>query len=276
MIQPDTRAQELPLDGLVVVLKQDCPTCQLVVPVLEQIKASGADMVVVSQDDPRFPAGLEPVDDRELLRSHELGVEIVPTLIERRAGESARRAIGWHRSQWRSLTGLDDLGSELPEARPGCGALNLEPVHAERLAERDHLERAQSRAIHLGDHEDPIEACYARGWSDGLPVVPPTPARVANMLAGTGHRGDEVIGDVAPDYAPCTVEKVAINAVMAGCRPPVPPRRPGGRRGGSRATIFNWHGLAATTYFAGPVVDGQRADLRPDRNELRNQCPRPG
>lgn len=58
-----------------------------------------------------------------------------------------------------------------------------------------------------------------KGWSDGLPIIPPTEARVEQMLAALKRGPQEVIGVVPPRWAPATVEKVAINAVMAGCLP---------------------------------------------------------
>ena len=64
-----------------------------------------------------------------------------------------------------------------------------------------------------------MEALFDRGWTDGLPVVPPTEARVLRMLEGTTRAPDEIVAVVPPDLVECTVEKVAINAVMAGCRP---------------------------------------------------------
>jgi len=74
-----------------------------------------------------------------------------------------------------------------------------------------------------GDHAptdpDPLEALYARGVTDGLPVVPATAARVAAAVAASGRARDELIALVAPRLGRATVEKVAINAVMAGCRP---------------------------------------------------------
>jgi hypothetical protein len=242
----------LPADGLVAVVKRDCPTCRTVVPVLRRLREAGLPLVLVSQDDPGFPEGLAPVHDADLLASHRLGVEVVPTLLERASGANLRTAIGWHREQWRELTGLSDLGSELPPSRPGCGALNLEEPHASRLAELDASPFA-SRTVSLGDREDPIEACFARGWSDGLPVVPPTPERVRRMLGGTRRPADELVALVAPDYAEATVEKVAINAVMAGC---LPEHLPVVLACVEAACTdeFNWHGLAATTYFSGPVV----------------------
>jgi hypothetical protein len=70
----------------------------------------------------------------------------------------------------------------------------------------------------VGD-DDAIEALYARGVTDGLPVVPPTLARVQAAVRASGRAGGDLIGQVAPRLGRATVEKIAINAVMAGCRP---------------------------------------------------------
>jgi hypothetical protein len=65
-----------------------------------------------------------------------------------------------------------------------------------------------------------INAFYMeRRWGDGLLIVPPTEERVARMLAHTKHARDEVIATIAPRYGAATVERIAINAVMAGCKP---------------------------------------------------------
>lgn len=59
----------------------------------------------------------------------------------------------------------------------------------------------------------------AHGWTDGLPVVPPTPVRVDAMLAGCDRASDEELGTMPPRQGVATVEVLAVNAVMAGCRP---------------------------------------------------------
>lgn len=70
------------------------------------------------------------------------------------------------------------------------------------------------------DDFDEINRLYReRRWSDGLPIVPPTEARVARMLEHTKRRADEVVARVAPGYGAASVERIAINAVMAGCDP---------------------------------------------------------
>jgi hypothetical protein len=71
-----------------------------------------------------------------------------------------------------------------------------------------------------GTYTQVQEYFLKEGWTDGLPVIPPTQERVAAMLKGTKHKPDEVVGTtVWPEKWTATVEKVAINAVMAGCRP---------------------------------------------------------
>jgi hypothetical protein len=62
-----------------------------------------------------------------------------------------------------------------------------------------------------------------RGWDDGLPVVPPTEERVQTFIAASGRSADEVIGVLPPRGSACTVEKIAINAVMAGTVPTAMP-----------------------------------------------------
>ncbi len=66
---------------------------------------------------------------------------------------------------------------------------------------------------------DVFETLYARGVTDGLPVVAPTTARVEAAVEASGRPRDGLVGLVAPKLGRATVEKVAINAVMAGCRP---------------------------------------------------------
>ena len=66
---------------------------------------------------------------------------------------------------------------------------------------------------------DLVEDYHARGWTDGLPIAPPTPELVEAFLAGAALAPDEVVGSVSSWSASVTAEQVAINAVMAGCRP---------------------------------------------------------
>jgi len=71
----------------------------------------------------------------------------------------------------------------------------------------------------LNAFEKTNELFLAKHWADGLPIVPPAPELVKAMLAGTTRSPKDVIGQVAPKNGTATVEKIAINAVMAGARP---------------------------------------------------------
>ncbi|MCC5811111.1 MAG: hypothetical protein JJU06_12135 [Ectothiorhodospiraceae bacterium] len=244
---------ELP-NGLIVIAKRDCPTCMLVEPVLRELSGGALPLTVISQDSADYATGVPGVvHDATLEHSYRLQPEIVPTLIRIENGHEVERTFGWHREDWQRISGVTPLGTGLPDSRPGCGSKTLEPGIAEELAVRFGSARLTSREIELGDGEDIMEACYERGWTDGLPVVPPTSARVLRMLQGTDRSPEEVLGDVPPDLTPCTVEKVAINAVMAGCKPEYMPVVLAAVEAALDDT-FGMHGVLCTTMFAGPVV----------------------
>jgi len=76
------------------------------------------------------------------------------------------------------------------------------------------------RQLAFADDDEVTEAFHARRWTDGLPFVLPTEARVRAMVAGSGRAPSEVVAVLPPRWAGATVENIAINAVMAGCLPP--------------------------------------------------------
>src|SRR5438477_1532609 len=243
----------LPEDGLVAIVKRDCPTCVMTAPVLGEL-ARRAGVAVYSQDDASFPDSVPGRrGDLGLDISHCLKIEIVPTLIRFEGGREVARTYGWDRGEWERISGLVGLGHELPEAQPGCGAKNIEPGVLERLKVRFNETGLTSRRIEIGDGEDEQEAMFARGWSDGLPLVPPTEERVLRMLDGTARDPQEVLGLVPPALAAATVEKIAINAVMAGCKPEYLPVVLAAVEAVLEES-FAMHGVLATTMFVGPVV----------------------
>jgi hypothetical protein len=247
------RAAPVLPDGLVAVVKRSCPTCALVVPVLHELAARHGSLTVYTQDDPAFPEGLHPLDDTELSVSWHHDIDTVPTVIAVEGGREVARTEGWSRTRWEELTGLHGLGDGLPEHRPGCGSRSVDPDLAGELAVRFSGSSLRSRRVELADAEDEWEALLDRGWSDGLPVVPPTEERVLRMLSGTTRAPDEVVAVVPPDLVECTVEKVAINAVLAGCAPEHLPVVLAAVEAACTPE-FNVHGLLCTTYAAGPVV----------------------
>ena len=110
-----------------------------------------------------------------------------------------------------------------------------------------------STQLEIDETEDLIEVCYENGWTDGLPVVPPTPERVERMLGGTDRDPDELIAAVPPKWGRATVEKVAINAVMAGCKPAYLPLILTAVEA-MTAEQFNLHGVQVTTSHVGPML----------------------
>jgi hypothetical protein len=239
-------------EGLVAIVKRECATCVMVSPVLARLRDERG-ITVYTQDDPTFPDGIDSIHDRDLAVSWHHDIETVPTLIRIVNGVETARTIGWLRDDWRTIAGIADLGEDLPVMRPGCGSLSVDPDLEDELRARFSGSVLRARRVEVASAEDEMEALFDRGWTDGLPVVPPTEERVLRMLTGTTRAASDVVTVVPPDLVELTVEKVAINAVMAGCRPEYLPW--------VIAAIeavctdqFNIHGVLATTMPVGPVI----------------------
>ena len=159
-----------------------------------------------------------------------LDLDTVPTAGQgrgrRRGGPAGRAGPGPH---WEKLTGVDPLGDGLPEHRPGCGSLTSRP-RGDRAAGRP-LDRAAVPAPRTGPRSRtrPRPSSSGAGRT-GCRSSRPTPARVLRMLEGTTRAPDEVVAVVGPDFADCTVEKAAVNAVHGRLPARVPPG--GAGRGG--------------------------------------------
>jgi len=250
----DTTSPRFPIaDGLVVVVKEDCATCRLVVPVIRQLRTRDLAVEVYVQDDPNFPPEVPARHDADLSFSWHHDIETVPTLIRVVEGREVQRTVGWNRADWELVTGTSPLGDDLPEFRPGCGSLSVDPDRVDQLRVRFTGSVLTARRVDVADAEDEFEAMFDRGWTDGLPVVPPTEERVLRMLQGTSRHSDDVVAVVPPDLVEITVEKIAINAVMAGCRPEYLPWVIAAVEAVCNET-FNIHGVLATTMPVGPVL----------------------
>ncbi|MCY4533364.1 MAG: redoxin domain-containing protein [Gammaproteobacteria bacterium] len=274
----DLTGQQVSFPGnrpsLVCFVKEDCPTCRTVMPVLASLYEAFADHVdffVVGQtadgnqilaEEFKLPFSL--LDDSALKVSFATDVETVPTLLMTNAeGHTESERIGFVREEWQALASdmLNQFkGSEctldwtaLPEWRPGCGSLSVDPIHADRLRAEAENSPIRARRIEVGSLDDEFEFMFDQGFSDGLPVIPPTPERVLRMLSGTKRDSQEVVAVMPPNMAKVTVEKIAINAVLAGCKPEYLPV--------VIASVeavctddFNIHGVMATTMGASPVM----------------------
>ncbi|MFQ5657553.1 MAG: hypothetical protein ACE5G5_08445 [Candidatus Methylomirabilales bacterium] len=111
----------------------------------------------------------------------------------------------------------------------------------------------RSKRIEAADPFEAGEIFFARGWTDGLPIVPPTEDRVEAMLQFLDRDPGEVVGVLAPRYGKATLEKIAINATMAGCLPAYFPVVVAA----IEAIVdeeFNLNGVQSTTHVAAPLL----------------------
>jgi peroxiredoxin len=226
---------------VLVFVHADCPTSALTLRHLAAVADGRPAVVGVAEESLEGAARLARrtgarfkllAQDAPYELSRAYGVEAVPTavLLDGR-GRVAGRVVGWDRAAFERLLArpLPDLG---PAVKPGCGSRLLEPPAPEGGL-------------------DELEDMFERGFTDGLPVIPPTPERVEAMLEGRDPARS--LGQVPPRQGEATFERVAACAVLAGCRPEYFPvvvaaveaaLQPG----------FNAHGVAVTTQPAGTVV----------------------
>ena len=113
--------------------------------------------------------------------------------------------------------------------------------------------RLSSELIDVGDAFEGIEAYFDRGWTDGLPVVPPTPKAVAAALEAASLAPDEILGVEPTKGAVVTAEKAAINAIMAGCRPEYMPVVAAAVTA-ITANEFNLHAITVSTMGAAVLL----------------------
>ena len=139
---------------------------------------------------------------------------------------------------------LDEIVAKLTTALP---LPDVAAITSNRL-------RSERVEIDLTDAWSALQDDFVRrGWSDGLPLVPPTEARVAAMVGGSGTRGEQVIGEVAPKMGVATVEAIAVNAVMAGCLPEHMPVLVAAVQA-MTDPLFNLKTIQATTHPVAPLL----------------------
>ena len=244
---------------LVCFVKEDCPTCQLTLPILEAIQANQSLLVLgqtaegnkkITQD-----YALNILDDSKLKVAFAYDIDTVPSIVKVNAdGSIDSQWIGFVKTEWQALLGDDVVAwDELPDWRPGCGSLSVDPLIADKLRAEAENSPLRARKIEIASADDEFEFMFDQGFSDGLPLVPPTPERVIRMLTGTRRDPQDIVAILPPNLAATTVEKVAINAVMAGCKPEYLPVVIAAIEAAC-TDDFNAHGVMSTTMGASPVI----------------------
>ena len=137
----------------------------------------------------------------------------------------------------------------------------LTGVASRRAAGASSAEGTAPRSFMFADEDEALETFHARRFTDGLPFVLPTAERVQAMIAGSGRPAGDVIAVVPPRWAEATVENIAINAVMAGCRPPYMPVLIAALQAAADPA-FGLYSVQATTHpcavmmlISGPIVE---------------------
>ncbi len=111
----------------------------------------------------------------------------------------------------------------------------------------------RAEAIEVKDYHEAVELFFRNGWTDGLAVVPPTEEKVEEMTGFSGRAPDELLGAIPPYGGMATIEKLAINAVMAGCRPEYFPVVVAAVEA-MLDPKFNLNGVQTTTHCGEPLV----------------------
>jgi peroxiredoxin len=243
---------DLHSDGpaLLLFVSEECPTCTLTLrrlaPVVSELSGAGLTIAAVFEDPLEIAARVarrtafagtvlsEPAP-YEVSGAYELASLPTAVLVDS-SGEQIGRVVGWDAEALGALLSVS-LTDEAPRRKPGCAAKNT-------------YDAASLRALD-GAGFDELEEMFERGWTDGLPVIPPTGERVEAMLGGRDP--DELLGEMAPAMAGVTLERVAACAVLAGCRPEYFPVVVAAVQA-ALEPAFNVGGQAVTTQPVGQVV----------------------
>jgi hypothetical protein len=145
---------------------------------------------------------------------------------------------------------FDDIVAQLTSPLPAVGAHDSAAV---KIGERVDIDCQDEWA-------DLQAALLERGWGDGLPLIPPTEARVAAMVEGSGLAAGHIVAVVQPRMGVATVELIAANAVMAGCLPRHMPVLIAAVQAMVESQ-FNLYGCQSTTHCVAPlaIVNGPLA-----------------
>ncbi len=114
---------------------------------------------------------------------------------------------------------MEDIEAGVDGALDAIIAALTKPLTAEEKSPEPEEAEKPARIIFKGSLEEINRFFYQRGWTDGLPIIPPTEEAVAEMLTGTDLPPDRLLGKLQSRLGKATVEKIAINAVMAGALP---------------------------------------------------------
>ena len=213
------RLSELHVEGSVLLLfvSEECPTSVLTLrrlaPLVSELTDAGVCVAAVFEDPLEVAARvarrtgfagvvLSEPSPYDVSRAYSL-VSLPTAVLIDRDGLEVGRVVGWDSDGLAGLLSVT-VTDEPPVRKPGCAAKNT--YDSESL-----------RALDGAGAFDELEEMFELGWTDGLPVIPPTVERVDAMLGGRDR--SRLLGEMAPAMARVMLERVAACSVLAGCRP---------------------------------------------------------
>jgi AhpC/TSA family len=249
--------------ALLLFVNEDCPTSALAMrslgPLVHEWEGAGLTGTVIFEDPLEVAirvarrcgwTGRVVAQPPPYETSRSYGLTSVPTLFLIDAGgQIIGQITGWDQPATEALVGqaavrlnakLSSPPATEPLRKPGCSSkAAIDP------------EIGAAMAAGAASNDDELEEMFERGWTDGLPVIPPTADRVERMLGH--HDGAASLGEVPPSMGEATLRRLAACAVLAGCRPEYFPVVVAAARAALDPS-FNLHGQAVTTQPAGQLV----------------------
>lgn len=247
--------------ALLLFVSQECPTCAMTLrnlgPLCDGWERAGLSCTAIFEDALEVAVrtgrrlgwpGRVASQAPPFATSRAYGLVSVPTaVLVDPSGSIARTVTGWDQPALARLAAAagDLLGTRLAVPAP------TQPLRKPGCSSKAAIEPELAAAMAAPGGADEMEEMFERGWTDGLPVVPPTAERVEAMLGGAD--GSVSLGLVPPAMGEATLERLAACAVLAGCRPSYFPVVVAAAKA-ALDPAFNLHGQAVTTQPAGQLV----------------------
>jgi hypothetical protein len=243
--------------ALLLFVSEECPTSAMAMrnlgPLCPELEAGGLSCTAIFEDPLEIAlrvartcgwTGQVVSQAPPYQASRQYGLISVPTaVLVGKDGSVLASVTGWDQPALTEL--IASAGADLPVPAP------TEPLRKPGCSSKAAIDPELAALITAPSTDDQLEEMFERGWTDGLPVIPPTTERVDKMLGR--FDAEESLGEVPPSMGEATLRRLAACAVLAGCRPEYFPVVVAAGRA-ALDPRFNLHGQAVTTQPAGQLI----------------------